>query len=64
MPTTVIRTSGHRIKNTHIHMNCVSGLSNICTQAGPAHAAGGDGVDRWQHSSHLLHALQVASIAL
>ena len=32
-----------------------------CTQAGPAHAAIGDGMDRWQHSSHLfLHALLVA----
>ena len=36
------------------------------TQAGPVHAAGcGDGMDRWQHSSHLfLHSLLVASIML
>jgi len=45
------------------------GYNNIqacCTQAGPAHTAGcGGGMDRWQHSSHLLlHALSVASIAL
>jgi len=37
-----------------------------CTQASPAYAAGrGGGMDRRQHSSHLLlHALPVASIVL
>ena len=41
-------------------------IQACCTQAGPAHAAGhGGGMDRWQHSSHLLlHVLLVASIAL
>ena len=37
-------------KCTHMYMNCESGLAIIykvcCTQAGPAHAAGGDGMDR------------------
>ena len=29
-------------------------IQACCTQAGPAHAAGhGDGMERWQHSSHL-----------
>ena len=37
-------------------------IQACCTQAGSAHSAGrGDGMDRWQHSSHLLpHALPVA----
>jgi len=41
-------------------------IQACCTQAGAAQAAGrGDGMDRWQHSSHLLLlALLVASIAL
>jgi len=61
----------YKKKYARVHRNCESGLAilNIqacCTQAGPAHAAGhGGGMDRWQHSSHLLlHALPVASIAL
>jgi len=41
-------------------------IQACCTQAGPAQAAGrGDGMDRWQHSFHLLLlALPEASIAL
>jgi len=51
------------------HRNCESGLAISkarCMQAGPAHAPGhGDGMNRWQHSSHLLlHVLLVASISL
>jgi len=68
-------TSGHRKSHkiyTRVHRNCESGLVIIymqaCythTQAGPTQAAGhGDGMERWQHFSHLLRALPVASIAL
>jgi len=53
-------TSRHKIsqKCTHMCTNSESGLVTIykacCTQVGPAHVAGGDGVNRCQHSSHLL----------
>jgi len=43
-------------KKTKKKYTCIRAGYNIqtCTQAGPAHAAGhGDGMDRWQHSSHL-----------
>ena len=42
---------------TRVHRNY--NIQACCTQAGPAQAASrGDGMDRWQHSSHLpLHAL-------
>ena len=45
-------------KRTHMYTNCESGLTTIyktcCTQVGPAHTISGDGMDRSQHSSHLL----------
>jgi len=45
-------------KRVHTCTQTESGLATIykacCTQVGPTHAAGGDGMDRWQHSSHLL----------
>ena len=48
----------NRTKRTHVYTNCESGLATIykacCTQVGPAHAVGGDGMHRSQHSCHLL----------
>jgi len=41
-----------------MYTNRESGTATVykacCTQVGPAHAVGGDGMDRSQHSSHLL----------
>jgi len=39
-------------KSTHMYTNCEWIYKACCTQADPAHDAGGNGMDRWQHSGN------------